>query len=121
MTPALPDPTALASAVSARDRLALAQALNLLDDRRPAGRPRATFPDGAAPVRQTIAHTTPNQTVSRICFIAGSLLMSIKGMSLPRFRALLGELVDFLAGERVDAAGLYLGLTSAAALRARSR
>ncbi|MBK7541192.1 MAG: hypothetical protein IPI57_05120 [Candidatus Competibacteraceae bacterium] len=35
---ALPDPAALASAVSARDRLALAQALNLLDDRRPTAR-----------------------------------------------------------------------------------
>ncbi len=35
---ALPDPAALADAVSARDRLALAQALNLLDDRRPAAR-----------------------------------------------------------------------------------
>jgi putative protein kinase ArgK-like GTPase of G3E family len=38
MIPALPDPAALASAVSARNRLALAQALNLLDDRRPAAR-----------------------------------------------------------------------------------
>jgi LAO/AO transport system kinase len=38
MIPALPDPAALASAVSARDRIALAQALNLLDDRRPAAR-----------------------------------------------------------------------------------
>ena len=35
---ALPDPAALADAVSRRDRLALAQALNLLDDRRPAAR-----------------------------------------------------------------------------------
>jgi LAO/AO transport system kinase len=35
---ALPDPAALASAVSERDRLALAKALNLLDDRRPAAR-----------------------------------------------------------------------------------
>lgn len=35
---ALPEPAALASAVSARDRLALAQALNLLDDRRPPAR-----------------------------------------------------------------------------------
>ncbi len=38
MIPALPDPAALAQAVSARERLALAQALNLLDDRRPAAR-----------------------------------------------------------------------------------
>ena len=38
MIPALPDPAALAAAVAARDRLALAQALNLLDDRRPAAR-----------------------------------------------------------------------------------
>ncbi len=35
---ALPDPAVLASAVSGRDRLALATALNLLDDRRPAAR-----------------------------------------------------------------------------------
>ncbi len=35
---ALPDPAALAAAVSGRDRLALATALNLLDDRRPAAR-----------------------------------------------------------------------------------
>ncbi|MCB1822714.1 MAG: AAA family ATPase, partial [Candidatus Competibacteraceae bacterium] len=35
---ALPDPAELATAVSARDRLALARALNLLDDRRPAAR-----------------------------------------------------------------------------------
>lgn len=35
---ALPDPAALADAVSRRDRLALARALNLLDDRRPAAR-----------------------------------------------------------------------------------
>ncbi|MER2557713.1 MAG: methylmalonyl Co-A mutase-associated GTPase MeaB [Candidatus Competibacter denitrificans] len=34
----LPEPEALAAAVSRRDRLALAQALNLLDDRRPAAR-----------------------------------------------------------------------------------
>lgn len=36
--PALPDPAELAAAVGARDRLALARALNLLDDRRPAAR-----------------------------------------------------------------------------------
>jgi LAO/AO transport system kinase len=35
---ALPDPAALAAAVSGRDRLALATALNLLDDRRPEAR-----------------------------------------------------------------------------------
>ena len=35
---ALPDPVALASAVSERDRLALATALNLIDDSRPAAR-----------------------------------------------------------------------------------
>jgi len=35
---ALPEPTTLASAVGGRDRLALARALNLLDDRRPAAR-----------------------------------------------------------------------------------
>ncbi|MDQ5909828.1 MAG: Methylmalonyl Co-A mutase-associated GTPase MeaB [Pseudomonadota bacterium] len=38
MIPALPEPAALAQAVSCRDRLALAKALNLLDDRRPAAR-----------------------------------------------------------------------------------
>jgi LAO/AO transport system kinase len=38
MTLALPEPAALAAAVSGRDRLALARALNLLDDRRPAAR-----------------------------------------------------------------------------------
>jgi len=38
MTLALPDPAALAAAVSGRDQLALARALNLLDDRRPAAR-----------------------------------------------------------------------------------
>lgn len=38
MTPAFPEPLALAAAVSGRDRLALARALNLLDDRRPAAR-----------------------------------------------------------------------------------
>ena len=38
MTLALPEPAALAGAVSGRDRLALAKALNLLDDRRPAAR-----------------------------------------------------------------------------------
>ena len=35
MSRVLPEPEALAAAVSGRDRLALAQALNLLDDRRP--------------------------------------------------------------------------------------
>jgi hypothetical protein len=38
MSRVLPEPAALAAAVSGRDRLALAQALNLLDDRRPAAR-----------------------------------------------------------------------------------
>jgi LAO/AO transport system kinase len=38
MTSALPEPAALAAAVGGRDRLALAKALNLLDDRRPAAR-----------------------------------------------------------------------------------
>lgn len=38
MSLALPDPATLATAVAARDRLALARALNLLDDRRPAAR-----------------------------------------------------------------------------------
>ena len=38
MSLALPEPATLAGAVSARDRLALAKALNLLDDRRPAAR-----------------------------------------------------------------------------------
>jgi len=38
MSLALPEPDALAVAVSGRDRLALARALNLLDDRRPAAR-----------------------------------------------------------------------------------
>ncbi len=38
MSLALPAPEALAAAVSRRDRLALARALNLLDDRRPAAR-----------------------------------------------------------------------------------
>lgn len=38
MSRVLPAPEALAAAVSGRDRLALAQALNLLDDRRPAAR-----------------------------------------------------------------------------------
>lgn len=38
MTLALPEPATLAGAVSGRDRLALAKALNLLDDRRPAAR-----------------------------------------------------------------------------------
>ena len=38
MSFALPEPATLAGAVSGRDRLALAKALNLLDDRRPAAR-----------------------------------------------------------------------------------
>ena len=38
MSRVLPAPEALAAAVRGRDRLALAQALNLLDDRRPAAR-----------------------------------------------------------------------------------
>ena len=38
MTSSLPEPAALAAAVGGRDRLALAKALNLLDDRRPAAR-----------------------------------------------------------------------------------
>ena len=52
MIPALPDPTALASAVSARDRIALARALNLLDDRRPAARECAAAFLDALPVEK---------------------------------------------------------------------
>ncbi|HAO32674.1 MAG TPA: methylmalonyl Co-A mutase-associated GTPase MeaB [Candidatus Competibacter sp.] len=50
MSLALPEPESLAAAVSGRDRLALAQALNLLDDRRPAARQRAAaFLDALPP------------------------------------------------------------------------
>ncbi|TVR65216.1 MAG: methylmalonyl Co-A mutase-associated GTPase MeaB [Candidatus Competibacteraceae bacterium] len=52
MIPTLPDPTALASAVSARDRIALARALNLLDDRRPAARECAAAFLDALPVEK---------------------------------------------------------------------
>ena len=49
---ALPDPAELASAVGARDRLALARALNLLDDRRPAARECAAAFLDALPVEK---------------------------------------------------------------------
>ncbi|MBK9950839.1 MAG: hypothetical protein IPP10_04750 [Candidatus Competibacteraceae bacterium] len=50
MSLALPAPEALAAAVSRRDRLALARALNLLDDRRPAARQcAAAFLDALPP------------------------------------------------------------------------